>query len=160
MTMMLKTIRTCAAAAGLLAVVVPQLAFADTETVQSQPATTTFDAAATGAAATTITSPAFASSLQAVASGFGADATVVASLGNLSAALQSAGPGTPQAAQAVSEAVTVMITPALASNPPDLGSATQTAVDTLKLIVTGLTQLGTPVPPALAQLTATLEARL
>jgi hypothetical protein len=86
---------------------------------------------------------------------------VAAALQTLTEALESAGPGSPEAAGAVAAALTVIVTPDVAANPPVLSaSQTATAVALLNNIVAGLSGHGVAVPPAVATLSSVLQARL
>lgn len=150
----------CAVTAGLIALMAPGAALAGGPTNRDQ-GNATFDAGAS--AALSAGSAAAAVAVQGIAAllSVSMNPAMSAALQSLSEALETAGPGTPEAAQAVSAALLVIVTPELAANPPALSaSETQTAVTLLNNISAGLSAQGADVPPAVATLVATLESRI
>lgn len=159
MTSMLAKRGACAIAAGLMALAAPGAVLAGGPTNRDQGNAPLEGGVGVSAFAT---SSAGAVAVQAI-SNLAALLSTSASpaLEALTEALESAGPGTPEAAQAVSQALAVIVTPAVAANPPVM-SASQTAraVALLNTITAGLSARGVPTPPAVATLTSVLQSRL
>lgn len=160
MTSVLAKLGLCAAMAGMTALMAPGAALAGGPTNRDQ-GTAMFDAGA--APGLSAESAAVAIAVEGIAAllSIPTSPAVVAALQALREVLETAGPGSPAAAQAVSEALAVIVTPEVAANPPPLSAdQTETAVALLSNIIAGLSAHGAPVPPAVVTLSSVLQARL